>query len=222
VYLLEWDSYTKPLEPNVIDALAPAHAALHQRCRDAHAVLVAGLESVEARQLLAQWRHWLVAGIGEQGREAAFQPLGPRVARRIHKAQATLIERGRLIGPTSPPEQIHDLRKDAKKLRYLFECFGSLLADKPRKSFVRRLKAFQDNLGEYQDAEVHADELAGIARQLPPHQATPDTLLAIGQVIGLLDHRRAAARAEFDERFAVYDSKSTRRALDGALSAIER
>ena len=59
------------------------------------------------------------------------------------------------------------MRKDAKKLRYLLECFGGLLAGGERKAFVKRLKALQDNLGEHQDAEVHADKLRTVADELP-------------------------------------------------------
>ncbi len=221
VYLIEWDGYVKPLSAPVIAALAPARTVLDQRCRSAHADLVEGLRSNDAIELLTMWQDWLrdpsIEGPGPDG----HRPLGQLVAKRILRAHSTLIERGRLIGPGSPSERIHDLRKDAKKVRYLLECFGSLLVDKPRKSFVRRLKALQDNLGEYQDTVVHADELADIATGLHAGAASAQTLLAIGQLIELLEQRHAAARAEFADRFAAYDAASTTRVLRAAL-AIER
>ena len=114
-----------------------------------------------------------------------------------------------MIRPQTPADQVHDLRKDAKKLRYLLECFGSLLPDSPRKAFVRRLKALQDNLGEHQDAEVHVTELRAISRELHQDGASSDTMLAIGQLTERLDERRIVARAEFAERFAAYDTKAT-------------
>ena len=55
-------------------------------------------------------------------------------AKRIARAQANLVDHGRLIGPDTPAEQVHDLRKDAKKLRYLLECFGSLLPKRRARS----------------------------------------------------------------------------------------
>lgn len=128
------------------------------------------------------------------------------------------MERGRAIEPSSPGEALHELRKDAKKLRYLLECFGSLFAPGARKAFVRRLKALQDNLGEHQDAEVHVAQLREISRHL---QAAPgvgaDTLAAIDQLAQHMEIRREAARADFTDRFADYDTKTTGRTLKEAL-----
>jgi CHAD domain-containing protein len=148
------------------------------------------------------------------------RPLGPLVRKRIARAHGILIDGGRLIGPDTPAEQVHDLRKDAKKLRYLLECFGSLLDDKPRTKFVKRLKALQDNLGEHQDAEVHVAMMRGIADELHGADAAPATIVAIGQLTERLDQQRIAARAEFAERFADYDTPATQRALDTVLEAI--
>ena len=136
------------------------------------------------------------------------------------RAHGVLIERGRLIGPDTPAEHLHDLRKDAKKLRYLLECFGSLLPDRPRKRYVKRLKALQDNLGEHQDAEVHVSMLRAISRELHDTGSSPDTMVAIGQLTERLDQQRLAARTEFAERFADYDTPATSRALDAVLDGI--
>ena len=148
----------------------------------------------------------------------AARPLGKVVAKRIARAHRRLVDKGRMIGPDTPAEQVHDLRKDAKKLRYLIECFGSLLPDKPRKKYVRHLKALQENLGEHQDAEVHIALLAiAHGRSSTDVDSPADTLVAIGQLTERLDQTRLAARAEFAERFADYDSRATQRALDSML-----
>ena len=72
------------------------------------------------------------------------------------------------------PSSSHELRKDAKRLRYLLECFGGLSAPTARKAFVQRLKALQDNLGEHQDAEVHVDAAAAVVAELPRRTARRD------------------------------------------------
>jgi CHAD domain-containing protein len=144
------------------------------------------------------------------------------VAKRIARAHSSLVEDGRQIRPDSPAEQVHDLRKDAKKLRYLVECFGSLLPEKPRKRYVRQLKALQENLGEHQDAEVHIEMLQSLTVELDESGTAADTLVAIGQLTERLDQTRITARAEFADRFADYDSPATQRALDAMLEAIAR
>ena len=130
---------------------------------------------------------------------------------------------GREITPSSPAERLHDLRKDAKKLRYLIECFGSLFEGSSRKRFVQRLKALQDNLGEHQDAEVHTAQLRDLAGELHATSAVDaDALLATGQLTEHLEARRRAAREEFEERFTAYDTKATQGALDDLVQTATR
>jgi CHAD domain-containing protein len=222
VYLIEWSEYTAGFDAAVIAALDPVHAVLAQRCRSAHADLVQFMRSAEAAEHMAAWRTWLSHPDARvDPGAAADDPLGTLISTRIRKAHARLVEHGRRIDPASPAEQVHDLRKDAKKLRYLLECFGSLLTQKPTKLFVSSLKVLQDNLGEYQDNEVHADELRSIAARLPHHGVPPETMMAIGQLVERFDQRRTAARAEFAERFAEFDSKVNRRTLKSALETVE-
>ena len=148
-------------------------------------------------------------------------PLGDVVATRIRKAQRRLLEHGRAITPDTPAEDVHDVRKDAKKLRYLLECFADLFPAEGRKAFVKRLKKLQDLLGEHQDAEVHAVELRRAAELLPATTGTA-TYVAVGRLVEHLERTRQAARDGFAERFAEYDSKPTRRLLRDMLDGVGR
>jgi CHAD domain-containing protein len=223
VYLIEWDTYVGPLGAEAIAALEPVRTLLEQRRDAAHQALDQGMASARSTGLMTTWHEWL----GEMdhhephGRDA-HRPLGRVVSRRIIRAHETLVERARLIRPDTPARQVHDLRKDAKKLRYLLECFGGLLPEDPRKAFVRRLKGFQDNLGANQDAEVHVELIREIADELHSRGATADTLLALGQLAERLEQIRVAARAEFDEHFASFDTKATRANLTAMLRGLDR
>ncbi len=221
VYLLEWEHYTGPLGPEAVSALAPVRDLLEQRCRDAHLELEQTLQSDRAVELITEWRAWLTEPLDRADLpRRAERPLGKVVAKRIDRAHSALVEAGRMIDPDTPAEQVHELRKDAKKLRYLIECFGSLLPDKPRKRYVKHLKALQENLGEHQDAEVHIALLRSLTPELETAGAGADTMVAIGQLTERLNQTRIASRAEFAERFADYDSHRTQQALDAALDAI--
>ena len=140
---------------------------------------------------------------------------------RVAKAQRRLLEHGRAITPDTPAEDVHDIRKDAKKLRYLLECFADLFPSDGRKAFVKRLKKLQDLLGEHQDAEVHAAELRRAAEQLPPTTGAA-TYVAVGQLVEHLERTRQAARDGFAERFAEYDSSATRQVLRDMLDGVSR
>lgn len=221
VYLLEWSKYTDPLGADVAPLLEPVRDLLERQRIDGHFELERCLRSERAATLMNSWQAWLTEPLaGETPPLRAGRPLGPLVAERIARAHAILLERGRLIGPDTPAAHLHDLRKDAKKLRYLMECFGSLFAKRPRKQYVKRLRALQDNLGEHQDAEVHVDMLRAVAIELDQIGTPPDTLVALGRLMERLDQQRLTARVEFAERFADYDNAAGQRALDAMLDGI--
>ncbi len=223
VYLLEWANYTDPLGADVAAALGPVRDLLEQRRVEAHDALERGLRSERAATLMNSWQAWLTEPLdGGVVPARARRPLGPVVAKRITRAHDRLLEHGRMIEPETPAAQVHDLRKDAKKLRYLLECFGSLLPKGARKKYVKRLKALQDNLGEHQDAEVHVEMLRAVATDLHETGAPVDTIVAIGQLTERLDQQRHAARVEFAERFADYDTPATQRTLDAMLDGIAK
>jgi CHAD domain-containing protein len=218
VYLLGWEAYVAPLHGDERASLETVRAALATRQRAAHRELSAQLTSERARTLLDGWQRWLTDPDVDERRSG---PIGPVVAKRIAAAQATVLRDGRRIQPDSPGERLHDLRKDAKKLRYLLECFGGLFPSKPRKAFVGQLKALQDNLGEHQDAEVHFSQLRVLARELHDDGAGADVLLAMGRLSDQLERRRREERDAFAARFAAYDTKANRRALEELIGEVQ-
>jgi CHAD domain-containing protein len=213
VYQLEWQDYTADLDAAATAALVPLREHLGVLRDAAHVELSAALTSPRASDAIAAWSGWLdtpvdAASLGDRGDEA----LSVTVRRRVRRAHRRMIDRGRAITPATPAEIVHELRKDAKKLRYLIECFGGLYDRSARSAFVSRLKALQDTLGEHQDAEVHAAALRTIADDSEQGWSA-DTLLAVGQLIERLEQRRVASRAELADRFAAFDSKGTAKAL---------
>jgi len=223
VHLINWTTDTSALSADFVAALEPVHLLLKRRCQSAHETLTRVLESAEATALLTtatMW--WREPPFDDRQGINADRPLGKIVSKRIARAHANLVARGRMIYPDTTAEQVHDLRKDAKKLRYLLECFAGLLNDTPRKAFVRRLKAFQDNLGEHHDAALHVAALRTMSEELHFEGASSETMLAIGQLIAQLDQRRIASRLEFAEHFAAYHTKVTQRDLDATLAGVGR
>jgi CHAD domain-containing protein len=223
VYVIEWPTYTAGLDRRARDDLGPALELLCRHRDDAQGALVSLLRSDEAMSWMQRWRTWLDGPVidVDQGPDQHLL-LGDHVVKKIKKSHRTLVANGRQIHPESPAELLHDLRKDAKRLRYLLECFGSVLPKKRREAFVSRLKALQKNLGEHQDAEVHIHHLRVISHELHVAGAATGTLVAIGQLAEQLDRMRHAARAEFAEQFASYDSKDTERALTEMLDGVDR
>lgn len=222
VYTIEWSGYVAALDPQTAGDLAPVVDHIARRRSEEHAVLAGHLESARYEGLMTAWTAWLASpGTDVKPPKRSGRPLGPVVAARIGEAQDQLLLRGRGIGPETEPEELHELRKDAKRLRYLLECFGGLFESSARKPFVQRLKALQDNLGEHQDTEVHTAQLKAMSQELHGSPGvTAATLLAMGRLTEVFERRRLAARSEFAERFGTYDTKQTARALADLLGAI--
>jgi CHAD domain-containing protein len=173
--------------------------------------------------MLDGWRDWLAEADGDADADSeADNELGLVVARRIVRAQRRLIDQGRAISDESPAELLHELRKDAKKLRYLFECFDALLPGRPRKALVRRLKVLQDNLGEHQDTEVHAIRLGELADSLRTAEGDVASWRGARQLTAELDRRRRAARQAFADRFAAYDTPEVHAVMRELIEEIAR
>jgi CHAD domain-containing protein len=215
VYVLGWDGLIAPIDAQDPGSLDKVRDELQARRLAAHRALANALRGETCHDVLTSWRQWLEG----PGGDPSGRPLGPLVAQRTERAQERLLAHGRAITAESPAEDLHDLRKDAKKLRYLLECFGSLHPTKARKAFVDQLKALQDNLGDHQDAEVHLEHLRELARDLHDRsRVDADTLLAMGRITDHLERRRQVERDDFMDRFRSYDTKANRRALEALLA----
>ena len=169
---------------------------------------------------MREWARWLrkpvsarsLARSADSGRH-----LTEVVVERIELAHLTLLERGRLISDESPAAQLHDLRRDAKRLRYLLECFSAVLPAKATKKFVGRLKSLQDNLGAHQDTEVHSTQMIALLEHPDAEHWSHETKAAAGELVQHLRQKADDARAEFAHRFADYDSPATQKALSRIL-----
>lgn len=210
VYLLGWDHDIAAFSPTTRSTLNPIRSLLVQRRQNAQKELRKVLTSAATRELLTSWP----ACLAEPGpAEDAGRPLGAFVADQIMKVERRLVTYGRAITDESPAAEVHQLRKDAKRLRYLVECFGGLPGDVPRKAFVKQLKALQNNLGIHQDAEVQAEWLRNVVLTEPSVRGHDDVLVAIGQLVESIEQRQREARREFADRFRRFDSDVTRRHL---------
>ncbi len=126
---------------------------------------------------------------------------------------------GRAISPDSPAEDLHELRKSCKKLRYLLEFFSSLYPKKQVGALIKLLKVLLDNLGKFQDLAVQGDHLREMAQTMRDEGvAATDTLLAMGVLVGESVQQAGAGpgRVRADLRRVRYQRES------GALSRAVR
>jgi CHAD domain-containing protein len=210
VYLLGFDEMAAGLVGASPDELQPFRDYLAASRRTAQRQLGRALRSPRFTRLGHDWRAVLADVHPARKRPSVGQLAEAKIAAACRKA----LRSGQLITAASPPESLHDLRKRCKELRYLVEMFSSLYDPAQRWQAVRELKALQDCLGEFQDAEVQRAEIRAFAEQMLAARSAPAaTLLAMGEIAAGLALRQRRARSTFDDRFADFASPASQARL---------
>jgi CHAD domain-containing protein len=208
VYLLELDNMAARLASADPRDLDPFRSFLVQHRAGERRRLVRGLRSQRFKQTMSDWRTALTH-VAEDGDGS---PAVAALARqRIERAFRNVVRRGKPIAADSPSEQVHELRKRCKELRYLLEVFRPLCADAPYRPLIKELKALQDTLGEFQDGEVQREavrEFAGL--MMEQGAAPPATVLAMGELAAQLDAHQLNARAALVGRLQPFLAEENR------------
>jgi CHAD domain-containing protein len=173
--------------------------------------------------LLRDWRAFLEApsrGTAPGGAKDAGTPIKAVADKRIRRMFRRVRREGRAITDASPPEDLHELRKSCKKLRYLMEFFQSLYPADDIKGLIKQTKVLLDNLGGFQDLAVQAEHLHETAAAMRQDGAAPlGTLLAMGALISHMLDGQARARREFARIFAGFDTDANAAAFERLFAA---
>ena len=206
VYLLKFDDYKNSLPASTQNDIEPLRDFLHRHWRDEHRTLVRALDTARYRRLVTGWRSFLEQPVNERSTlPNARRPVYEIARERIWRVYKRILKEGRAIETDTPAEALHELRKTAKKLRYLMEFFQSLFPSGKIKRLISVLKDLQNNLGDFQDFEVQVLTLRRFSQQMVAENMAPaGTLLAMGMLIDGLERRQQLARQEFSDRFEAF------------------
>ncbi len=209
VYLLNFDDYRDSLPAAMQADIEPLHEFLVRHQKIEHRALVKILNSARYRRLIRNWRNFLEQPVNERTTmKNAGRPVIEVACKRIWSIYRRAIREGNAINAESPADDLHELRKTCKKLRYLMEFFQSLFPAGNIRELIQILKTLQDNLGDFQDYEVQVITLKRFSHQMVAEGlAPPDTLLAMGMLIDNLERRQQQAREEFSGRYAGFSQQ---------------
>jgi CHAD domain-containing protein len=195
VYLLELDNMAARLSSADPHDLDPFRSFLVRHRASERRRLVRGLRSRRFEQVMSDWRATLAQVITEGGDANGGPAAGALARQRIDRAFRKVLRRGKRITADSPSEQVHELRKRCKELRYLLEVFRPVCADAPYRPLIKELKALQDTLGDFQDGEVQREAVREFAAAMMEQGAAPPaTVLAMGELAAQLDAHQLNAR----------------------------
>ena len=224
VYLLGYDEMAEALVSAAPAELEPFHTHLARRRVIEQRSLARGLRSARFSALACEWRGALTGLAVPRGGERAAD----LATRRLRRAHRRVIRQGRAISAGSPAEQLHDLRKRCKELRYLLEIFASLFGPQAYQRALKDLKGLQDCLGEFQDRQVQQQELREFAAQMMADRTVPanvpsrrarTALLAMGELAGEIGRAQRQARGEFAERFGEFASPASERRFQDLIGS---
>ena len=210
VYLLGFDSYRASLPAALRPHLTPLHDFLSRRQQQAYAELASLLESAEYRRVTQAWETFVEdPPASTPTAPHALTPVSSLARKRVWRAYRRVMKQGGAITPSSPAEPLHELRISCKKLRYLMEFFLSLYPKKAARKLIKALKAFQDNLGEFQDLQVQQESLRKFTTEMLEEPGVPpETKQAMEQLVSGLKKREARVRKDFRERFQAFSRAS--------------
>lgn len=164
----------------------------------------ADLDSPRARALMLDFADWLACGAWHglvSTREIREQPVSDFAAAALDRLRRKVKKGGRDLIDLDDNAR-HEVRKDAKKLRYTAEFFGSLFDRKRQKRrhgrFLAALEPLQDQLGALNDAAAMPELLARLGLEDDARKAFPSHAIA---------SRRDVIKAAADAHDALVDTK---------------
>ncbi|NTW51014.1 MAG: CHAD domain-containing protein [Chlorobiaceae bacterium] len=223
VYLLRKEEYTKLLPASLHDSLTPFFNDIDEARRIRHKQFCRYLSSADYIAFMDEWKDFIghdQLPDQEQAPKSAL-PTKEIAARSIRKAWKKVIVHGRRIETKADDQELHALRIECKKLRYLFEFFSSLLPSRSAGRLIRHLKELQDNLGTFVDISVQMVFLQTRLESLKVDGGNIMEAAAIGGLIASLHREKEKARDHFQETFTGFDNEETGKLFDEIVTSLQ-
>ena len=176
-------------------AFEPIRVRLAARHEQARTRLLKALDSPPLRHWIQDWERHLAAGT--PGTARAQRASTAEVARRlVRDAARALRKRARRIDAHSLPDDYHEVRIRAKRLRYTVDAFASLYGDAAH-SYVEALGKLQTVLGEYHDAMVREQRFTELVTGGP--RLPSSTSFLVGRLVERDVQAFERCRKKFDK-----------------------
>lgn len=212
VYLIKFEGYCELLPDEMRTHLHSLRSAIIDKKMSSYKALAKRLEGKRYRRLLTDYRKFLESPAPVNTRlHNADRPIKSLADSRIWKMYHRVIKEGLAIGEESPDEDLHELRKTCKKLRYLIEFFQSLYDPEMIGHLIETLKKLQDNLGDFNDLHVQMETLGGFLKDMNNQgPVSVETEKATDILIENLNILQKEKRNEFAGCFKIFCEKDNK------------
>jgi len=208
IYLLDKDRYRAMLPEELTPGLEQMFSMFIKQRKKAHKDIVKFLKSKEYKEITHSWEKFLNEQQDNSSTLNSRVPVHNLANRIIKKKYKRIVKDGSHMNEDTPDAEMHKLRIECKKLRYMIEFFSSLYPAEDIKSLVRHLKILQDNLGEFNDLSVQRESLKAFVDNLETSdEKQKDCIVSTGGLISVLYERQREVRSEFTEKFNEFQDK---------------
>ncbi len=210
VYLLTEGTYKEMLPEDLRPGLDPLFDSLTGERGKAKTQCDGFLESDTYKKIVSTWEEFLKSPEqSPKDAENSEAPIIELAKKHIWKKYSKVIKLGSKIHINSPDPELHRLRIECKKLRYLLEFFTSLFPEEEIKLIIRYLKKLQDNLGDFNDLFVQQERLKNFLKQADVGYdlGKKNTQAAAGGLISVLYQKQMSVRKKFSNNFKEFSDK---------------
>jgi CHAD domain-containing protein len=212
VQLLHRDTYRKLLPPSLHDGLEVLFKAAARERQKEFNSFIRVLDGVAFRRIKKKWLEFLKHGKPPQhpGQEPSL-PIGQLVNRLVLQRLKKLQKMAGAVTEAAQDEELHRLRIEGKKLRYLLEFFSSLYPRPELERILEPLKQMQDHLGTLNDLAVQQARLLRHVREPQARRPHPHMTAAIGALVAVLHQHYLQLRHSLPETISVFFTTENRK-----------
>ena len=211
VFILDKERYMNLLPESMRNDLLPMYDDFEKN-RQAEAKKISQwIASRAYRKEIGELQSLFINGYSAAETQWSEKPTIELAVNKIQKTYKKIYKAASKINNTTPDENIHKIRIDCKKLRYLLYFFGSEFSKKKLKIVSNHLKSLQDKLGIFNDLTVQGEFLKNYLYQLE-HKPKNDIMLiaALGGLISSLYTMQIQQRDKCIEELAVFSNDDNR------------
>ncbi|WEF24796.1 CHAD domain-containing protein [Paracoccus sp. S3-43] len=213
VYLLAQQDFCDLVPERMHDGLDRVFARLRDRREEEQARLAAHLRSkgyqkdIKALSKLFSKRRKLLPG--PNASRASFDLACELIWKRYRRIRRIAAD----MTADTPDEEVHRLRIECKKLRYLMEFFGPVFPQDDFQNVLKRLKELQDSLGLFNDYAVQQIRLQAFTEDLGDEPHKLDMAQSVGAVVIVLHQKQLAEREKIVAAFTRFNSDRMQRTI---------
>jgi CHAD domain-containing protein len=176
--------------------------------------VIDGLNSAPYAETIQAWQAFLDEPVpSSPAAPRGATPIKPLAQDRIYRRYRRIVKRGSQLLENAEDEQLHALRIECKKLRYLMDFFQSLFPGKKINKLIKQVKRLQTNLGDFNDLSVQESYLLNTTRELPITGGLEarKVFVAVGCLVGAIQQERVRVKGQFAQTFTDFASPKNKK-----------